>query len=63
MSKNLINVFLINRNLLTTTKNTLEFLRKEKRVKVYILDQQSNYSPLLDYYKTIKEQIFYNKKS
>tara|TARA_R110002153_G_scaffold246678_1_gene402556 strand:- start:2400 stop:3056 length:657 start_codon:yes stop_codon:yes gene_type:complete len=61
MSINPINVFLINRNLLTTTKNTLDFLRKEKRVKVYILDQQSTYVPLLDYYKTIKEQIFYNK--
>ena len=61
MSTNLISVFLINRNLLDTTKNTLEFLRKEKRVKVHILDQQSTYSPLLDWYKTIPEDIIYCK--
>jgi hypothetical protein len=55
----IINVLLVNRNLLTTTKNTLEFLRKEDRVKVHILDQASTYPPLLEWYKTIPENVIY----
>ena len=47
-----IKALLINRNLLTTLKNTLEFLRKEPRVEIHILDQESTYPPLLEFYKT-----------
>lgn len=54
-----IHVLLVNRNLLTTTKNTVEFLRKESRVEVHILDQSSTYPPLLEWYKTIPEDIIY----
>lgn len=57
MSK--IHVLLVNRNLLTTTKNTIDFLRKEERVEIHILDQASTYPPLLEWYKTIPEDIIY----
>lgn len=59
MSK--IHVLLVNRNLLTTTKNTIDFLRKESRVQVHILDQASTYPPLLEWYKTISEEVLYCK--
>jgi hypothetical protein len=54
-----IHALLVNRNLLTTTRNTVEFLRKESRVKIHILDQGSTYSPLLEWYKTIPENVIY----
>jgi hypothetical protein len=57
----LIKAIIINRNLLTTLKNTIEFLRKEKRVnEIHVLDQQSTYGPLLDYYKSIPETVHYS---
>ena len=56
-----IKALLVNRNLLTTFKNTLEFLRKEPRVEIHILDQESTYPPLLEFYKTITEEIHYAK--
>ena len=49
-----IKAFIVNRNLLTTLKNTVEFLSKEPRVEVVIFDQQSDYPPLLEYYKTVR---------
>lgn len=59
MSK--IKVLLINRNLLTTLQHTLNFLRKEPRVEIHILDQESTYPPLLQFYKTISEKVHYSK--
>jgi len=56
-----IKALLINRNLLTTFKNTLEFLRKEPRVEIHILDQKSTYPPLLEFYKTISEKVHYSE--
>jgi len=56
-----IKVFIVNRNLLTTLKNTVEFLLKEPRVEIIIFDQQSTYSPLLEYYKTVNATIIYSK--
>lgn len=55
----LVKAIIINRNLLTTLKNTVEFLRKEKRVEIHILDQNSNYPDLLKWYKTIPEKVHY----
>jgi len=46
-----VKAFIVNRNLLTTLTNTVEFLKKESRVDIIIFDQQSTYPPLLDYYK------------
>lgn len=56
-----VKALLINRNLLTTFKNTLEFLRKESRVEIHILDQKSTYPPLLEFYKTISEKVHYSE--
>lgn len=55
-----IKVFIVNRNLLTTLKNTVEFLLKEPRIEVVIFDQQSDYPPLLEYYKTVNVTVVYS---
>ena len=48
----LINAIIINRNLLTTLKHTVDFLEKEERINnIYIIDNDSTYPPLLEYYK------------
>jgi len=52
-----INAFIINRNLHTTTKNTIDFLLKEKRVNIFILDHESTYEPCLNYYKNCGIEI------
>jgi len=54
-----IKAFIVNRNLITTLKNTVEFLQKEPRIEIVILDQASTYPPLLDYYKTLDLSIIY----
>jgi len=58
---NKIKAVVVNRNLLTTLKNTIEFLSKEPRVEVIIYDQQSTYPPLLEYYKT--QNVLYNTEN
>ena len=58
----LIKAIIVNRNLLTTLQNTIEFLRKEDRVKeIHILDNQSTYPPLLEYYKEAPVEVHYLK--
>ena len=45
----LIKAIIVNRNLLTTLQNTIEFLKKEDRVsEIHVLDNHSTYHPLLD---------------
>lgn len=56
-----IKAVIVNRNLLTTLKNTVEFLSKEPRVEIIIYDQQSTYPPLLEYYKT--QNVIYNTEN
>lgn len=58
-----IKAFIINRNLITPLKNTVEFLKKEPRVEIIIYDQQSTYQPLLDYYKTAGATVVYSQKN
>lgn len=53
-----IKAVVINRNLVTTLKNTVDFLSKEPRVETIIFDQDSSYPPLLEYYKT--QNVVYN---
>ena len=55
-----IKAFIVNRNLLTTLKNTVDFLLKEPRIDVIIFDQQSDYAPLLEYYKTVNATVVYS---
>jgi len=60
----LVKAIIVNRNLLTTLKATIEFLRKEVRVEeIHILDQSSTYPPLLEWYKTIPEIVHYSKNN
>ena len=56
-----IKAIIVNRNLLSTLKETVDFLSKENRVDVIIYDQQSTYPPLLEYYKTCPVEIVYSK--
>lgn len=55
----MINAFIVNRNLITTLKNTVDFLLKSSNVNIVILDQGSTFPPLLDYYKNINLTIEY----
>ena len=58
----LIKAIIVNRNLLTTLQNTIEFLKKEDRVsEIHVLDNQSTYPPLLDYYKKAPVKVHYLK--
>ena len=54
-----IKAFIVNRNLVTTLKNTVDFLLKEDRVEIIIFDQDSTYPPLLEYYKTCSVKVVY----
>lgn len=56
-----IKAFVVNRNLVTTLKNTAEFLQKEPRVEVVVFDQVSTYPPLLDYYKESGITVVYSQ--
>lgn len=58
-----IKAFIVNRNLLTTLVNTVEFLQKEPRVEVVVFDQQSTYPPLLDYYKNSGITVVYSDRN
>lgn len=58
-----IKAFIVNRNLLTPLKNTVEFLLKESRVEIVIFDQQSTYPPLLEYYNQCGLSVVYSKEN
>jgi hypothetical protein len=58
-----IKAFIVNRNLLTTLKSTVDFLLKEPRVEVIIFDQESTYPPLLEYYKNCEARVIYNNRN
>lgn len=47
-----IPIFIINRDRLTTLKGMIDYLSKESRVEIIVVDNGSTYEPLLDYYKT-----------
>lgn len=58
----LVNAIIVNRNLLSSLKDTVEFLRKEPRInKICIIDHNSTYPELLEWYKTTNEQVDYLK--
>ena len=46
----MINAFIINRNLVTTLKKTVDFLKQEPRIQIHIIDNDSTYEPCLKYY-------------
>ena len=59
----MINAFVINRNLVSTTKQTVDFLQKDPRVKVHIIDNDSTYGPCLEYYRDCNVQVFYMEQN
>lgn len=56
-----IKALIVNRNLITSLKNTIDFLKKDNRIEIWVIDQDSTYQPLLEYYKTNPCNIFYSK--
>ena len=52
-----IKAFLISRNLKYTLKNTVDFLKKEPRVEINILDNDTTYGPTLDYYDEVRDSV------
>lgn len=58
-----IQAFIVNRNLISTLKNTVDFLLKEPRVEIIIFDQQSTYPETLTYYKNCGLKVVYNDKN
>jgi hypothetical protein len=54
-----IPAFIINYNRLILPKNMAEFLSKDQRVEVYIIDNKSTYEPLLEWYKTCPYKVIH----
>jgi hypothetical protein len=54
-----IPVIINNRNRFTFLKQLVDWLEKAGYQNIYILDNQSTYVPLLNYYKTIKHRVFF----
>lgn len=48
----MINCYIINYNRLTTLKGMVDYLSKEKRINIIVVDNNSTYKPLLEYYKS-----------
>ena len=60
----LVNAIIVNRNLLSSLKDTVEFLRKEPRInKILIVDHDSTYPELLEWYKNTDEEVDYVKSN
>jgi hypothetical protein len=56
-----INAFIINRNLVSTLKSTIDFLKQDNRIQIIVLDQNSDYPELLEYYKHIQDEVIIYK--
>lgn len=54
-----IPAFIINYNRLTLPKNMAEFISKNKNVDVYIIDNNSTYEPLLEWYKECPYKVIH----
>jgi hypothetical protein len=54
-----IPIFINNRNRLTTLKMLIDSLEKRGLSNIHIIDNDSSYPPLLEYYKTTKQKIHY----
>ena len=52
-----IPVIIVNFNQLKILKELVSFLIERKFIKIYIIDNQSTYEPLLNYYEEIKERV------
>ena len=58
-----IPIIINNYNRLTTTTKLIEALEKRGYTNIHILDNQSNYPPLLEFYKTTPYKVYHLKKN
>ena len=58
-----IKAFIVNRNLISSLKNAVNFLLKEPRIEIVIFDQQSTYPPLLEYYNNSGVTVVYSSQN
>jgi hypothetical protein len=54
-----IPAFIINYNRLILPKNMAEFISKNENIDVYIIDNNSSYEPLLEWYKTCPYKVIH----
>lgn len=52
-----IPIFIVNRDRLTTTKNLVEWLLDAGHKQIIIVDNDSSYLPLLEWYKTLSNEV------
>lgn len=53
----MIPIVINNRNRMTSLKKLIDWLLKTKNKEIYVLDNDSTYEPLIEYYKTIEKEI------
>lgn len=58
-----IPIIINNRNRLTYLKKEIKWLTNSGYTNIYILDNDSNYQPLLDFYKTTSCKVIYLKEN
>lgn len=58
-----IPIIINNRNRFTYLLQLITWLEKNKYNNIYIIDNDSTFQPLLDYYKTTKHKVFYLNKN
>lgn len=58
-----ISIIINNRNRYTFLKQLISWLESNGYTNIYILDNNSDYAPLLDYYKTTKHKVIYLNKN
>lgn len=58
-----IPIIINNRNRLTTLTNLIVALEKRGYFNIYIIDNDSKFPPLLEYYKQIRYQVFFLNKN
>lgn len=58
-----IPIIINNYNRLTTTTKLIEALEKRGYSNIHILDNQSTYPPLLEFYKTTSHKVYHLKKN
>lgn len=58
-----IPVIINNRNRLGYLKKLIAWLERNEMINIFIIDNDSTYKPLLQYYQTIPYKIFYLKKN
>lgn len=58
-----IPIFIINFNRVSYLKTMISCLERMNKKNIYIIDNNSSYPPLLEYYKTLPYKVFYMKEN